>query len=77
MTKIKKYLEELQKMRSEFEQSEICHILRTYNKKVDALSKLAVESNLNKGRPVIVLEVSRPSVDVEYAEQFQAITMDE
>jgi hypothetical protein len=38
---------------------------------------LAAGGNLDKNIPVIVLEVSRPSVDVEYMEQFLITTMDE
>jgi hypothetical protein len=38
---------------------------------------LAAGGNLDKNIPVIVLEVSRPSVDVEYAEQFLMTTMNE
>jgi ribonuclease HI len=39
--KIKKYLEELQRMCTEFDKADILHILKTQNQKVDALSKLA------------------------------------
>jgi Reverse transcriptase-like len=69
--KVKKYLEELQRMCTEFDKAEILHIPRTQNQKADALSKLAAEGDLDKDRPVVVLEIPKPSVDVEYVEQYQ------
>jgi Reverse transcriptase-like len=68
--KIKKYLEELQWMCVEFEKAEILHIPRTQNQKADAISKLAV-GRFRQGPTSMVLEISRPSVDVEYVEQYQ------
>jgi hypothetical protein len=64
-------------MCAEFEKAEILHILRTQNQKADALSKLAVGEDLDNDQPVVVLEISRPSVDVEYVEQYQITTRDE
>jgi Reverse transcriptase-like len=75
--RIKKYLEELQRMRLEFEQTKICHIPRTQNHKVVALSKLAARGDLDKDRLIVVLEVSRASVNIKYVEQFQVTTANE
>jgi hypothetical protein len=61
-------------MCDEFENADITHILRNQNQKADALSKLAAGEDLDKDRPVVVLEIPRTSVDVEYVEQYQVIT---
>jgi hypothetical protein len=55
-------------MCDEFENADITHILRNQNQKADALSKLAAGEDLDKDRPVVVLEIPRTSVDVEYVE---------
>jgi ribonuclease HI len=67
--KLEKYLEELQRLSDEFEHIEILHVSRGRNRKADALSKLAAEGNLDKDKPITVLEMQSPSVDVEFLEQ--------
>lgn len=67
--KLEKYLEELQRLCGEFEHIEILHVPRDRNRKDDVLSKLTVEGNLDKDRPIILLEMQKPSIDVEYSEQ--------
>jgi hypothetical protein len=64
-------------MCAEFDKTEKLHILKTQNQKADALSKLAARGDLDKDRPVVVLEVLKSSVDVEYVEQYQITNGDE
>jgi hypothetical protein len=64
-------------MCAEFENAEILHFLRKQNQKADALSKLSVGGDLDKDRLVVVLEIPRTSVDVEYVDQYQIIIGDE
>jgi uncharacterized protein YuzE len=66
--RIRKYFEELQTMCTKFDKAEILYISRRQIQKADALSKLVIVGDLDKDRSVIVLEVPRPSVDVEYVE---------
>jgi uncharacterized protein YuzE len=55
-------------MCTKFDKAEILYISRRQIQKADALSKLVIVGDLDKDRSVIVLEVPRPSVDVEYVE---------
>ena len=68
--KLEKYLEELKRVCNEFEHVEILYVPRGKNRKADALSKLAAEGGLDKEHPVIVFEMQRPSIEVEFIEQF-------
>jgi ribonuclease HI len=67
--KLQKYLEELKRVCNEFEHVEIMYVPRGKNRKADALSKLAAEGGLDKDQPVIVFEMQRPSIEVEFIEQ--------
>jgi uncharacterized protein YuzE len=55
-------------MCTEFDKAEILYISRRQIQKTDALSKLIVVGDLDKDRSVIVLEILRLSIDVEYVE---------
>ena len=68
--KLEKYLEELKRVCNEFEHVEIIYVPRGKNRKADALSKLAAEGRLDKEYPVIVFEMQRPSIEVEFIEPF-------
>ena len=70
-SKLERYLDELQRERQHFSHSEILYIPRGKNRKADALSKLAAEGDLDKDRPVIVMELPQPSIEIESIEQYQ------
>jgi hypothetical protein len=48
----------------------ILHIPRGRNSQADALSKLAASENLDKDRPIIIMEIPKPSIDVSILEVF-------
>jgi hypothetical protein len=59
-----KYKDQLSRLKEHFNKIEILHIPRGRNSQADALSKLAASENLDKDRPIIVMEIARPSIEV-------------
>jgi hypothetical protein len=60
-------------MCTEFKKAKIIHISRTQNQKADVVFKLAA----GKDRSMVVLELLRPSIDVDCMEQYQIVNEDE
>jgi ribonuclease HI len=59
-----KYKDQLSRLKEHFSRIEILHISHGQNSQADALSKLAASGNLDKDCPIIVMEISRPSIEV-------------
>jgi ribonuclease HI len=60
----KKYLTTLT---MDFEKVQIWYVPRSRNTQADALSKLTASGNLDERRPIIVMEIPHPSVDLPRA----------
>lgn len=52
-----KYLDHFQASKEQFDEVEVQHVPRTQNNQADALSKLGAAGNLDKDRPVIVMDI--------------------
>lgn len=68
--KMRKYHEQLQTLQEQFEKVEVEHVPRSKNCQADALSKLGAAGNLDQDRPVIVWDVTEPSVQTDAKEIF-------
>jgi hypothetical protein len=58
-----KYKDRLSRLKEHFSRIKILHIPRGRNSQADALSKLAALGNLDKDRPIIVMEIPRLSIE--------------
>ncbi|KAJ1696048.1 hypothetical protein LUZ63_004560 [Rhynchospora breviuscula] len=58
------YLEKVKAVMATFEAVSVEYVPRTPNETTDALSKLAKESDLDREKPIVMLEVPQPSIDV-------------
>ncbi|KAJ4764583.1 polyprotein [Rhynchospora pubera] len=58
------YLEKVKTVLATFESASVEYVPRTQNETADALSKIAKESDLDREKPIIMLEVPHPSIDV-------------
>ncbi|KAJ4811234.1 Pol-polyprotein [Rhynchospora pubera] len=58
------YLEKVKTVLAAFESASVEYVLRTQNETAGALSKIAKESDLDREKPIIMLEVPHPSIDV-------------
>ncbi|KAJ1685137.1 hypothetical protein LUZ63_016527 [Rhynchospora breviuscula] len=58
------YLEKVKAVMATFEDISVEYVPRTQNETADALSKLAKESDLDREKPIVMLEVPQPSIDV-------------
>jgi Reverse transcriptase-like len=65
-----KYKDQLSRLKEHFDKVDILHIPRGRNSQAYALSKLVVSGNLDKDRPIIVMEIPKPSIDVPILEVF-------
>ncbi|XP_078158896.1 uncharacterized protein LOC144554452 [Carex rostrata] len=59
---LRKYYDHFQTLKGQFDEIKIQHVLRTQNNQVDALSKLGAARNLDKDRPVIVMDIPTSSI---------------
>jgi hypothetical protein len=60
----------LSRLKEHFDNVNISHIPRGRNSQADALSKLAASGNLDKERPIIVMEIPKPSIEIPIFEIF-------
>ncbi|KAJ4793841.1 Pol-polyprotein [Rhynchospora pubera] len=58
------YLEKVKTVLAAFESASVEYVPRTQNETADALSKIAKESDLDREKPIVMLEVPHPSIDV-------------
>ena len=58
----------MHQLKGQFEKVEIIHVPRSRNYQADALSKLGASGNLDKEKPVIVMEIPEPSIDMPVIE---------
>ncbi|KAJ1691406.1 hypothetical protein LUZ63_015561 [Rhynchospora breviuscula] len=58
------YLEKVKAVMATFDDISVEYVPRTQNETADALSKLAKESDLDREKPIVMLEVPQPSIDV-------------
>ncbi|KAJ3685541.1 hypothetical protein LUZ61_014705 [Rhynchospora tenuis] len=58
------YLEKVKAIIATFEMASVEYVPRTQNETADALSKLAKESDLDRDKPIVMLEIPSPSIDV-------------
>lgn len=50
-------------MKSQFDEVDIQHVPRSQNNQADALSKLGAAGNLDKNKPVIVMDIPNSSIE--------------
>ncbi|KAJ3705302.1 hypothetical protein LUZ61_009007 [Rhynchospora tenuis] len=58
------YLEKVKAILATFEMASVEYVPRTQNETADALSKLAKKSDLDRDKPIVMLEIPSPSIDV-------------
>ncbi|KAJ4821053.1 Pol-polyprotein [Rhynchospora pubera] len=58
------YLEKVKTVLAAFESASVEYVPRTQNETADALSKIAKESDLDREKPIVMLEVPHPSIDI-------------
>lgn len=60
--RLRRYRDHFQALKSQFDEVEIQHVPRSQNNQADALSKLGAAGNLDKNRPVIVMDIPNSSI---------------
>ncbi|KAJ3704029.1 hypothetical protein LUZ61_007734 [Rhynchospora tenuis] len=75
--KLMLYLEKVKAIIATFEMASVEYVPRTQNETADALSKLAKESDLDRDKPIVMLEIPSPSIDVLELEIYMVEVRDE
>lgn len=68
--RLRKYREQFQLLKRQFDKVTIEHVSRNKNCQADALSKLGAAGNLDKERPIIVMDVPESSISVNALEVY-------